>query len=211
MATALGTTRFRAVHRQAQASFRNTGPSERTEARTLDFRLRHTQTLAEMRTRIAVAAVLFALGGWGLYAAAASGTGRIAGCSFVRVSGGDFNAATGGQAVAAVGVRNLGKRDCTISGRPWIRFGALRHGVTVADATHAVFGSLAGVSGRVLTLRPGQHAYADILIQPGSCGLARSEVFTLRAGAGWARRGVPIGDLACKNGTAEIWVGSFRR
>jgi hypothetical protein len=28
---------------------------------------------------------------------------------------------------------------------------------------------------------------------------------------GWAKRGVAIGGLFCKNGTGEIWVGSFQR
>ena len=178
----------------------------------LDSRWSRTQTSSEMRTRVVSVAVLAALIGAGVsYTAAASGRARIASCSVVRVSGGDFNAATGGQAVAAVQVRNLGRRDCTISGRPWIRLGPLRHAVTVEDATIAVFGSNAGVPGRVLRLRPGRHAYADILIQPGSCGLARSQVFALRARAGWGKQGVPISDLVCKNGTGEIWVGSFQR
>ena len=165
-----------------------------------------------MRARVACAVTLAAVSGVGVfYAAAASGKGPIANCPSVRVSGGDFNAATGGQAVAAVTVRNIGSRDCTISGRPWIRLGPLRYAVTVEDATRAVFGSNAGVPGHVLTLRPGQQAHADILISPGSCGLARSEVSALRAQAGWAKRGVTIEDLVCKNGTGEIWVGSFQR
>jgi hypothetical protein len=165
-----------------------------------------------MRTRVVYVAVLGALFGGGVfYTAAASGRGRIPVCSAIRVSGGDFNGATGGQAVAAVQVQNVGKRACTISGRPWIRLGPLRHEVTVGDATPAVFGSNAGIPGRVLTLRPGQHAVADILISPGSCGLARWQVFTLRARAGWAKKSVQIGDLACKSGTGEIWGGSFQR
>lgn len=165
-----------------------------------------------MRVRVVSVAVVVALVGTAVsYAAATSGRARITSCSSVRVSGGDYNAATGGQAVAALMVLNRGKRACTVSGRPWIRFGSLQHGVTVADATHAILGRLSGVAGRVITLRPGQHAIAHMLISPGSCGLARSEVFTLRAAAGWHTRGVPIGDLACKNGSGQIWVGSFQR
>jgi hypothetical protein len=165
-----------------------------------------------MRTRIVSVALIAAVVVAGVsYTAAASGRHRIAKCTDTRTTGGDFNAATGGQAVAAVQVRNLGRRDCTISGRPWIRLGTLRYAVTVEDATVAVFGSNAGVPGRVLTLLPGQRAYADILISPGSCGLARSEVSHLRARAGWAEHGVPISDLVCKNGSGEIRVGSFQR
>ena len=165
-----------------------------------------------MRARVVSVAVLASLLGAGVfYTATASGRQRIAACSVVHVSGGNFNAATGGQGVASVSVRNLSKRDCTISGHPWIRLGPLRHAVTVEDATRAVFGSNAGVAGQVLTLRPRQQAYADILLAPGSCGQDRWQVFTLRMRGGWARRGVTIGGVFCKNGTGEIWVGSFQR
>lgn len=164
-----------------------------------------------MRPRVVPAIVLAALVAAGaFYAAVASGRSRVATCSVIRVSGGDFNAATGGQAVADVTVRNVGKSDCTISGRPWVRLGPLRYPVAVEDATRLVFGSLAGVPERVLTLRPRQRAYADLLIQPGSCGQARSEVFSPRARAGWGRHGVAIGDLVCKNGTGTVWVGAFQ-
>jgi Protein of unknown function (DUF4232) len=146
-----------------------------------------------------------------LYAAGASGRNRVASCSVIRVAGGAFNAATGGQAVADVTVRNVGNSDCTIGGRPWVRLGPLRYPVRVEDATHLVFGSLAGVPEHVLTLRPRQKAYADLLIQPGSCGQARPEVFSPRARAGWGRHGVTIGDLVCKDGTGTVWVGAFQK
>jgi hypothetical protein len=165
-----------------------------------------------MRMRLVSAVVLAALvTASALYAAAANGRTRVASCSVVRVSGGDFNAATGGQAVADVTVRNDGKSDCTIGGRPWVRLGPLRYPVRVEDATHLVFGSLAGVPEQVLTLRPRQKAYADILIQPGSCGLARWQVSALWARAGWATRSVKISDLVCKNGTGTVWVGAFQK
>jgi hypothetical protein len=165
-----------------------------------------------MRSRVISAVVLVALVALGVsYTAAALGVGPVPSCAFVRVSGGDFNGVTGGGAIADVEVRNVAKRDCTITGRPWIRLGPLRHAVRVGDATSRILGPQAGVPGRVLTLRPGRHAVADILIAPGSCGLARSEVFALRARAGWANRSIQIGDLVCDNGTGEIWVGSFHQ
>jgi hypothetical protein len=165
-----------------------------------------------MRIRLASAVVLAALVTAGIfYSALASGRDRVATCSVLRVSGGDYNAATGGQAIADVTVRNLGKGDCTIGGRPWVRLGPLRYPVRVEDATTRVFGSLAGVPEHFVTLRPRQKAYADLLIQPGSCGQARPNVFSPRARAGWAGQGVAIGDLVCKNGTGTIWVGAFRK
>lgn len=165
-----------------------------------------------MRARTVPAAVLFVvIAGGVFYASTASGVGPIPSCALIRVSGGDFNALTGGAAIANVRVRNLAKRDCTITGHPWIRLGPTRHAITVRDATPVVLGSQAGVPGRILRLRPGRSAVADIVIQPGSCGQARADVFALRARAGWAGHGIMIGDRACKNGTASIWVGSFHQ
>jgi Protein of unknown function (DUF4232) len=165
-----------------------------------------------MRTRVVSVVVLASLVAAGIfYAAAASGRSRVATCSVLRVSGGDYDAATGGQAVADVTVRNLGKGGCTIGGRPWVRLGPMRYPVSVEDATTRVFGSLAGVPEHLVTLRPRQEAYADLLIQPGSCRQARPEVFSPRTRAGWAGHGATIGDLVCKNGTGTIWVGAFRK
>jgi hypothetical protein len=164
-----------------------------------------------MRARFAFAAVLATLAGAGaLYAAAASGGGRIARCSLVSVSGGNFNGLTGGVIVAAVQVENLGKRDCTINSRPWIRLGRLPHPVTVADAAPGSFGR-AGDPQRTVRLSHGQHAVAQVFIAPGSCSRARSVVFALRARAGWGKRSVPISNAVCDDGTGTIWVGSFRR
>jgi hypothetical protein len=164
-----------------------------------------------MRTRVVSAAALLALVGAGLsYAAAASGQGRIASCSSVRVTGGNFNGLTGGVIVAAVQVRNVSKRDCTINGRPWIRLGPVGYAVTVGDATPGMFGRF-GAPERALRLRPSQHVVAQVFIAPGSCSQARSVVFSLRARAGWAAGSVPISNFACKNGSGEIWVGSFQR
>jgi hypothetical protein len=195
-----------------QGSFRHTGAAERPDAGTLATRRGMTQTSGEMRTRVVPLAVLAALvGGGAFYTAAASGRERVARCSSVRVSGGDYNAATGGQALADVTVQNLAQRSCTISGRPWIRLGPVDHAVTVEDATTKIFGSLAGVPERVLTLRHGQKAIADILIQPGTCEQSRPNVFSPRVRAGWGAHSVSIGDLVCKNGTGIIWVGSFQK
>lgn len=164
-----------------------------------------------MHARVAAtAAVAIVVGAGAIYTAAASGRDRVASCSLVRVSGGDFNGLTGGTIVAGVQVRNVGTRECTIDGRPWIRLGHLRHAVTVEDATPGVFGRW-GAPPRVLRLRTGQHAVAQIFIAPGTCSQARSVVFPLRARAGWAEKSVPIGNLVCDHGTGAIWVGSFRR
>jgi hypothetical protein len=164
-----------------------------------------------MRVRVVFVAVLAGLVGAGVfYAAAASGRQAIATCSAVRVTGGNFNGLSGGTIVAAVKVQNLGKRDCTINGRPWIRVGPTRYAVTVGDATPEMFGH-SGAPERVLTLRPGQHTIAQVFISPGSCSRGRSVVFALRARAGWAGHSVPISNSACKNGSGRIWVGSFQR
>jgi hypothetical protein len=163
-----------------------------------------------MRARVVVAVLVGLIGAGAFYAASAFGRQQIASCSAVHVSGGNFSGLTGGTIVAAVKVRNLGKRDCTIDGRPWIRLGPTRHAVTVEDATPAAFGQQ-GSPERVLTLRPGQHTIAQVFISPGSCSLARSVVFTLRARAGWAGRSVPISNVACRNGSGAIWVGAFQR
>jgi Domain of unknown function (DUF4232) len=165
-----------------------------------------------MRTRVVSAGILVALVGAGVfYTAAASGRGRIANCSRVQVSGGNDNALTGGTYVAALRVRNVGKRDCTVSSRPWIRLGPLRHAVTVTDATAPFFPPGTGVPERVLTLRPGQHTVAQIFIAPGNCGLGRSVTFKLRARAGWDTRSVSITGIDCDNGTGVIWVEPFQR
>jgi hypothetical protein len=162
-----------------------------------------------MRLRVVSGAVLAGLVALGvIYTAAASG--RIATCSAVHVSGGNFNALTGGAGIAGVQVRNIGKRDCTINGRPWIRLGPTRYSVTVADAGPGTFGNFGSLE-RVLRLHPGQHAIAQIIISPGSCSQARGTLFTVRARAGWAERSVPIGGAVCKNGSGEILVGAFKR
>jgi hypothetical protein len=128
------------------------------------------------------------------------------------VSGGNFNGLTGGTIVAAVKVRNLSKHACKLDGRPWVRLGPLRYAVTVDNATPPFFGSNpTSVPQPLQTLRPGQHADAQIFIAPGSCSQARSTIFNLRARAGWAERSVPISNFACKNGSGTIWVDSFRR
>src|SRR5262249_10356722 len=145
-----------------------------------------------MRVRVVSVALLAGLVGAGaLYTAAASGRPQVAACSAVHVSGGNFNGLTGGAIIAGLQVRNIGKRDCTINGRPWIRVGPARHTVTVAEAGPGTFGGFGSLE-RVLRLHPGQHAVAQIITFPGSCSQARSKVFTLQARAGWAERGVPI-------------------
>jgi hypothetical protein len=134
---------------------------------------------------------------------------RIATCSLVRVSGGDFNGLTGGAILAGVEVRNIGKRDCMINGRPWIRLGPMHHPVTVEIAGPGAFGNFGSVE-RTLRLHPGQHAVAQIITSPGSCSQARSTLFTVQARAGWAERSVSISNSVCKNGSGEIWVGAFK-
>jgi Domain of unknown function (DUF4232) len=161
--------------------------------------------------RVVSGAVLAALVGAGVfYAAAASGRPRIAVCSAVHVSGGNFNALTGGAGIAGVQVRNVGKRDCTINGRPWIRLGPTRHPLTVADAGPGTFGSFGSLE-RVLRLHAGQHAVAQVIISPGSCSQAPGTLFTVRTHAGWAERSVPIDGAVCKNGSGQILVGAFKR
>jgi hypothetical protein len=163
-----------------------------------------------MRGRVVSVAVLAGLVGAGVfYTAVASGRQRVPSCASVHVSGGNFNGLTGGTIVAAVKVRNLSSRDCTINARPWIRLGPTSHAVTVADAAPNMFGKF-GSPEQVLKLRPGQHTVAQVFISPGSCSRARSTVFPLEARAGWAGRSVPINNVVCKNGSGEIWIGSFQ-
>jgi hypothetical protein len=162
------------------------------------------------RLVISAVAVLVALGVGTFYATGALGQSRVGSCSSVRVSG-DDNAAGGGQVVASVRVRNVGTRVCTISGRPWIRLGPLRHAITVRDATRAVFGSNAGVPGTVVTLQPRQRAYAAVLLYAGSCSRGIGTEFAPRLRAGWVERSAVIDGALCKNGSGSIWVGSFQR
>ncbi len=163
-----------------------------------------------MRVRVIAVAVLAGLIGVAAsYTAAASGRPRLATCSAVRVSGGNFNGLTGGAILAGVQVRNVGKRACIIDGRPWIRLGPTRHAVTVEMAGPGAFGNF-GSAERTLTLRPEQHAVAQVITSPGSCSRARSTVFTVRARAGWAERSVSISSSVCKNGSGDIWVGGFK-
>jgi hypothetical protein len=164
-----------------------------------------------MRVRVASVAVLAALvAAAAVYAAAASGRAKIPACSAVHVSGGNFNGLTGGAIIAGIQVRNTGTRDCVINGRPWIRVGPTAHTVTVTDADPGAFGGFGSLD-RVVRLHPGQHAIAQIITTPGSCSQARDTMFTDRARAGWAEGSVPINSSVCKNGSGEIWVGSFKR
>ena len=164
-----------------------------------------------MRIRIISLVVLAAalIGGGTVYATAASGRRQIPVCSAVHVSGGPFNGA-GGSIESAVTVRNTGSRACKIDGRPWIRLGPTRYPVTVADATPGMYGN-AGAHERTLTLAPGQHTVAQVITEPGSCTRGVDTMFSANARAGWAGRSVPIGSGVCKNGSGEIWVGSFQR
>jgi hypothetical protein len=164
-----------------------------------------------MRVRFVWAAAFVALAGAGVfYVASASGTARIESCRDVYVSGGDFNAATGGEIVAAVKVKNLGRRDCAINARPWVRLGPLPFSVTVADAAPGMYGN-AGDPEQTWTLRPDQVVSAGLFVVPGSCDRGVGSEFSLHARAGWAGRSVSIGGGACKNGTGELFVGSFQR
>ena len=169
------------------------------------------QTPEQMRVRVVSLVVLAALTAAGTdYSTAASGQPQIPACSAVRVSGGFLNAATGGEVIYAVQVRNTGKRDCEINGRPWVQLGPARYPVAVADATPGMFGKF-GAHERTLTLAPGQHAVTQVITTPGSCTRGVGTMFSVSARAGWAHRSVPVGSGVCKNGTGEIWVGAFTR
>ena len=157
-----------------------------------------------MKTRVGAVAVLAGLVAAGaFYATSARGHAQVSLCKRVRVSGGAFNSMTGGVALAGVQVRNIGTGDCTINARPWIRLGPTRYAVTIRDAT--------SVSEGTLVLHAGQHAVAHVEVVPGSCDRGVGTTFGLAARVGWARRSVPVSGNGCKNGTAEILVGAFRR
>lgn len=143
------------------------------------------------------------------YASVASVERSLPACSTVRVSGGDFNGAAG-TILASVTVRNAGKRDCTIGGRPWIRLPRLAHPVTIEDVPRGFYLPDDG-PGRVFTLHPGQRVRATIFIEPGACDRGRSVTFELQARVGWARRSVRISGLVCDNGTGTVAIGAFRR
>lgn len=163
-----------------------------------------------MRVRVVSLVLLASLMGVGaVYAAAASGRQQIPVCSAVHVSGGPNNGASGA-IISDLQVRNTGKQNCEINGRPWIRLGPARYPVAVADATPGMFGKF-GAHERTLTLAPGQHAVTQVITEPGSCTRGVGTMFGVNARAGWAARSVPIGSGVCKNGSGEIWVGVFQR
>jgi hypothetical protein len=115
---------------------------------------------------------------------------------------------TGGVVVAHVFVKNVGRRACTVVGRPWIRISRLAHSVTVTDIST---GAAAGTpSGRVV-LSAGELASAEILLNPGRCNRDRIVVFDLAARAGWSTRSVRVAGLMCDDGSGQIAVATFRR
>ena len=162
-------------------------------------------TLDVVRARLVFVILISAAAATLVAASAASGTARLARCSSVKVSGGPYNGA-GGTWLDMVVVRNTGHADCTVRGYPWVKLS--RPDVTkVAHATRGMYGAAV----RTVRLAPGQRAWAQIAINPGSCDRsARSERWT-RGRAGWRSGRIRIGVVACKNGSGRVWVGAFHR
>ncbi len=142
-----------------------------------------------------------------LTASAAGGVTATPRCTSVRASGGDYNSG-GGRIYAELHVTNTGRATCTVAGRPWLRLPRLPAPVTVADLQG---GPLAGRPGTPVRLAHGQEARADVLIDPGRCDRSKGTTFTLWAHAGFADASVTIVGLACGDGTATVYLGSFRR
>ena len=136
---------------------------------------------------------------------AASGTARLARCSSIRVSGGPYNGA-GGTLLDMLVVRNTGHADCTVRGHPWVKLS--RPGVTkVVHATRGMYGAAL----RTVKLAPGQRAWAQVAIDPGSCDRSVGSERGTRGRAGWRTGSIRITVGGCKNGTGRVWVGAFRR
>jgi len=116
----------------------------------------------------------------------------------------------GGTSIAAVWVKNRGSRDCTVNTRPWVLLGPFRYRVMVADAAPGDFGN-AGDPERTWILRPGRRIAAALFFVPGSCDRSVGSMFGLHLRAGWGRQSALIDGGACKNGTGQVFVGSFQR
>lgn len=138
---------------------------------------------------------------------AAGGETATTRCTSVSASGGDYNGG-GGRIYAEVRVTNTGRATCTVAGRPWLRLPRLPAPLTVADLRGS---PLAGGHGTPVRLAHGQQARADVQIDPGRCDRSKGTTFTLWARAGFADKSVTIVGLACSDGTAAVYVGSFRR
>ena len=158
-----------------------------------------------MRARLAGMCLTFLA--LALFAAtAASGTARLAPCSAIEVSGGFYDGA-GGTWLYAVVVRNTGHTDCTVRGHPWVKL-ARPHITKVAHATRGMYGAAV----RTVKLTPGERAWAQIAIDPGSCDRSVGSERGTHGRAGWRTGRIRIGVVpACKNGTGRVWVGAFHR
>jgi hypothetical protein len=125
------------------------------------------------------------------------------------VTGGIQNVA-GGTGIAVVWVKNRGSRACVVNARPWVRLGPFGYRMMVADAAPGEYGN-SGDPEQTWTLRPGQRIAANLFLEPGSCDRSVGSMFGLHLRAGWGRQSGLIGGGACKNGTGEVFVGSFQR
>ena len=159
-----------------------------------------------MRARLAVVSLAAVLAGVLAGATPASEAASLAPCSAIKVSGGFYDGA-GGTWLFSVVVRNTGHTDCTVRGHPWVKL-RRAHITRVAQAPRGMYGATV----RTVKLAPGQRAWAQIAIDPGSCDRSVGSERGTRGQAGWRTRRIRIGVVpACKNGTGKVWVGAFHR
>jgi hypothetical protein len=139
-----------------------------------------------------------------LSASGAVGASTPPRCTSIRVSGGDYTSGNG-RIYAQLTVTNTGHAACTLAGRPSLRLPRLPAPVTVSDWQGDTTPT------KLVILASGQHARANMMIDPGRCDRTKGSTFTLWAHAGFAGHSVTIVGLACSDGTAAVYLGSFRR
>jgi hypothetical protein len=139
-----------------------------------------------------------------LPASGAAGAAKPPRCTSIRVSGGDYTSGDG-RIYAQLTVTNTGRAACTVAGRPSLRLPRLPAPVTVSDWQGDP------PPAKPVVLADGQHARANMMIDPGRCDRSKGSTFTLWAHAGFAGQSVTIVGLACSDGTAAVYLGSFRR
>jgi Domain of unknown function (DUF4232) len=134
-------------------------------------------------------------------------------CTSVRWSTFGGNGVSGGVIVWALDLSNVGRRTCTVQGRPTIEVPPSRFPVEIADlqpmrSDQPMSADWAGADSPI-TLRPGEAALVDVIID-GCADRAKSNTSTVIARVGWASRTLSIWGTACRVTGTRIEVGTLR-